>query len=86
MSWSNGINLDQVLAKVRTGANKGLGYESARRLIESGHTVYIGARDSDRGEKAAAELGARFVQLDVSDDANFTHEGSRVLPGCEAPP
>ena len=51
-----------------TGANKGIGYETARQLIELGHTVYIGARDEERGEKAAAELGARFVQLDVTDD------------------
>ena len=51
-----------------TGANKGIGYETARQLIERGHTVYIGARDPERGEKAAAELGARFVRLDVTDD------------------
>lgn len=55
-----------------TGGNKGLGYESARRLIELGHTVYIGARDAERGKKAAEALGARFVQLDVSDDASVT--------------
>jgi NAD(P)-dependent dehydrogenase (short-subunit alcohol dehydrogenase family) len=53
-----------------TGANKGLGYETARQLIEAGQTVYIGARSVERGEKAAAELGARFVQLDVTDDAS----------------
>ena len=53
-----------------TGANKGLGYETARRLIEQGNTVYIGARSVERGEAAAAELGARFVQLDVTDDAS----------------
>jgi NAD(P)-dependent dehydrogenase (short-subunit alcohol dehydrogenase family) len=51
-----------------TGANKGIGFETARQLIGSGHHVYIGARDIERGEKAAAELGARFVQLDVTDD------------------
>jgi len=53
-----------------TGANKGLGHETARRLIELGHTVYIGARSIERGEAAATELGARFVQLDVTDDAS----------------
>ncbi|WP_199512130.1 SDR family NAD(P)-dependent oxidoreductase [Nucisporomicrobium flavum] len=55
-----------------TGANKGIGFETARQLLELGHTVYIGARDAERGEKAAAELGARFVPLDVTDDASVT--------------
>jgi len=51
-----------------TGANKGLGYETARRLIEAGHTVWMGARDETRGRTAADELGGRFVQLDVTSD------------------
>ena len=53
-----------------TGANKGLGKETARLLVEAGHTVWIGARDEGRGRAAAEELGARFVQLDVTDDAS----------------
>jgi NAD(P)-dependent dehydrogenase (short-subunit alcohol dehydrogenase family) len=53
-----------------TGANKGIGYETAKQLLELGHVVYIGARDSERGQKAADELGARFVQLDVTDDVS----------------
>jgi NAD(P)-dependent dehydrogenase (short-subunit alcohol dehydrogenase family) len=53
-----------------TGANKGLGFETARQLIGRGHTVYIGARQVDLGEAAATELGAQFVQLDVTDDAS----------------
>jgi NAD(P)-dependent dehydrogenase (short-subunit alcohol dehydrogenase family) len=53
-----------------TGANKGLGFETARQLIGQGHTVYIGARSAERGEAAASKLGARFVQLDVTDDAS----------------
>ncbi|MFB7629901.1 SDR family NAD(P)-dependent oxidoreductase [Streptomyces sp. NPDC056149] len=55
-----------------TGANKGLGFETARRLIAAGHTVYIGSRDAARGRQAAERLGsqARFVQLDVTDDAS----------------
>jgi NAD(P)-dependent dehydrogenase (short-subunit alcohol dehydrogenase family) len=55
-----------------TGANKGLGYETARQLIAAGHTVYIGCRDPERGQTAAQQLGARLVQLDVTDDESVT--------------
>ena len=51
-----------------TGANKGLGYETARRLLEAGHTVWMGARDAERGRQAADTLGGRFLQLDVTSD------------------
>jgi len=53
-----------------SGANKGLGYETARRLIEAGHTVWMGARDVERGRRAADTLGGRFVQLDVTSDSS----------------
>ncbi|NUP50178.1 MAG: SDR family NAD(P)-dependent oxidoreductase [Catenulispora sp.] len=53
-----------------TGANKGLGYETARQLLAAGHIVYVGARDAERGRAAAEQLGARFVQIDVTDDAS----------------
>jgi NAD(P)-dependent dehydrogenase (short-subunit alcohol dehydrogenase family) len=53
-----------------TGANKGLGYEAARRLLVLGHDVWMGARDESRGQRAATELGGRFVQLDVTSDTS----------------
>jgi len=53
-----------------TGANKGIGKATARLLVEAGHTVWLGSRDEGRGRAAAEELGARFVQLDVTDDAS----------------
>lgn len=33
-----------------TGGNKGLGYESAKRLLEMGYKVYIGSRNEERGK------------------------------------
>lgn len=56
-----------------TGANKGLGYEAARRLGELGWRVFLGARDQVRGREAAEKLAAggadvRFVPLDVTSD------------------
>ncbi|MFD8322878.1 SDR family oxidoreductase [Kitasatospora purpeofusca] len=58
-----------------TGANKGIGKETARRLAALGITVLIGARDTERGEAAAEELRAdgadvRFVPLDVTDEVS----------------
>jgi NAD(P)-dependent dehydrogenase (short-subunit alcohol dehydrogenase family) len=53
-----------------TGANKGIGYETARQLIAAGHAVYLASRDETRGKAAAEELGARLVVLDVTDDAS----------------
>ena len=53
-----------------TGATRGIGLATARRLTELGHTVYVGARDAARGAEAAAAVGARTVQLDVTDDAS----------------
>jgi NAD(P)-dependent dehydrogenase (short-subunit alcohol dehydrogenase family) len=61
-----------------TGANKGLGYETARRLIEAGHSVWMGARDATRGQQAADALGGRFVQLDVTSDASVAGAAKKV--------
>jgi NAD(P)-dependent dehydrogenase (short-subunit alcohol dehydrogenase family) len=51
-----------------TGANKGLGFEAARRLKELGHHVILGARDAERGRTAAEELGVEWVTIDVASD------------------
>jgi len=61
-----------------TGANKGLGYETARRLIELGQAVVIGARDPGRGQTAADALGARFVQIDVTNDQSVATAAADV--------
>jgi NAD(P)-dependent dehydrogenase (short-subunit alcohol dehydrogenase family) len=61
-----------------TGANRGLGHEAARRLIDAGHDVWIGARDRSRGRAAAEALGARFVALDVLLDASVAAAAETV--------
>jgi NAD(P)-dependent dehydrogenase (short-subunit alcohol dehydrogenase family) len=61
-----------------TGANKGLGFEAARRLLADGHDVWVAARDEQRGRAAAGALGARFVQLDVTDELS-TAEAARTV-------
>jgi NAD(P)-dependent dehydrogenase (short-subunit alcohol dehydrogenase family) len=61
-----------------TGANKSLGFETARQLVALGHTVYVGARDAGRGQQAAGELGARFVQLEVTDDESVAAAARQV--------
>jgi NAD(P)-dependent dehydrogenase (short-subunit alcohol dehydrogenase family) len=55
-----------------TGANKGIGFETARQLAACGITVLIGARDEKRGREAAETLkkeglDVQFLQLDVND-------------------
>ncbi len=55
-----------------TGANKGIGREVAAQLAALGMTVLLGARDRERGEKAAAALGhaVRPVAIEVTDPAS----------------
>jgi NAD(P)-dependent dehydrogenase (short-subunit alcohol dehydrogenase family) len=61
-----------------TGANRGLGFEVARQLVAAGHQVWIGARDESRGEQAADTIGARFVRLDVTEDASVAAAAETV--------
>jgi len=61
-----------------TGANKGLGRETARRLLEIGHTVLIGARDAERGQRTADELGGVFLKIDPTSDASVAAAAAQV--------
>jgi NAD(P)-dependent dehydrogenase (short-subunit alcohol dehydrogenase family) len=53
-----------------TGANRGIGREVVRQLLDHGFRTILTARDEHRGRAAADELGADFLPLDVSDDGS----------------
>lgn len=62
-----------------TGGNKGLGYETAKRLIDMGYQVYIGCRNEEKGRIAAAELGAELVLIDVTEDTSVKAAARAVM-------
>jgi len=49
-----------------TGANRGIGLETARQMKTLGYEVILTSRNADEGERAAHDLGVRFHQLDVT--------------------
>ena len=57
-----------------TGANKSIGYETARQLLQQGYHVYLGSRNLDNGLAAVEKLKAEglneveAIQLDVTND------------------
>jgi NAD(P)-dependent dehydrogenase (short-subunit alcohol dehydrogenase family) len=53
-----------------TGANKGIGLETARQLANAGYHIYLGCRDKERGEEAVELLhseGLKNVELVLID-------------------
>ncbi|HZM79791.1 MAG TPA: SDR family oxidoreductase [Candidatus Limnocylindrales bacterium] len=61
-----------------TGANKGIGYETARLLAERGMTVLLGARDPELGRAAADKLGVEFIRIDVTDEVSIRDAATYV--------
>ena len=53
-----------------TGANKGIGFETAKQLAQKGYTIYLGSRDQAKGTEAVRQLrdqGIADVELLVID-------------------
>ncbi|WCT11592.1 SDR family oxidoreductase [Mucilaginibacter jinjuensis] len=60
-----------------TGANKSIGFETARQLAQQGYFVYLGSRTLDKGEEAVKQFKAEgltnieAIQIDVTDKASI---------------
>ena len=76
-----------------TGANKGIGFAIAERVLEEAEDtfVFLGARDRDRGEAAAKSLlqaypdranRVQFIDLDVASDESVRIAATQVRAAC----
>ena len=72
-----------------TGANKSIGFETARQLLEQGYYVFLGSRDPQKGQRAVDQLKTEGhtqvepVQLDVTDAASVA--AARRAVGQQTP-
>lgn len=91
MKWTERDIPDQKgRVAVVTGANTGLGFETARALAERGATVVLAVRDVEKGRQAAARMSGDVTvqQLDLTSlesirtaaaDLHGTHTGIDLL-------
>src|SRR3954462_13485820 len=61
--------MKQMKTVLITGANKSIGFETARQFLQQGFKVYLGSRDAAKGEDAVATLKAE----------GLAHADSRVI-------
>ncbi|OWA35472.1 SDR family oxidoreductase [Saccharibacillus sp. O16] len=59
-----------------TGANKGIGYETARQLGKQGYFILLGARSEGKGREAVRRLAeegveAEYIHIDVANPATI---------------
>lgn len=58
-----------------TGANKSIGFEVVKQLLDLGYYVYLGNRDIKKGSEAMAQLKSdklEVIKIDISDQASIS--------------
>lgn len=67
-----------------TGANKSIGFETARQLLQNGLYVYLGSRELNNGREAVEKLKAgglnnvEAIQIDVSDQESVNSARAEI--------
>ena len=54
-----------------TGANRGIGLETAKQMKALGYDVVLTSRNADEGQRAAREIGVAYHQLDVTSEESI---------------
>ena len=60
-----------------TGANKSIGFETARQLLQQGYYIYLGSRSLENGLEAVEKLKAEglnhleAIQIDICRNEQF---------------
>lgn len=73
-----------------TGANKGIGFETAKQLAQLGYFVYLGSRDKERGLEAVNKLNdlgitnVELIELDVTSIDSITKARQELKAKIEA--
>ena len=67
-----------------TGANKSIGFETARQLLQKGYYIYLGSRSLENGLEAVEKLKAEglsaveAIKIDVSDDESVKEARAEI--------
>jgi NAD(P)-dependent dehydrogenase (short-subunit alcohol dehydrogenase family) len=74
------MDTDKKKVALVTGANTGVGFQVAKALANDGYTVYVAARDIQKGEAAVSEIGsnAKAIQLDITDTKSINAAVAKI--------
>lgn len=72
-----------------TGANKSIGFETARQLLQKGYYVYLGTRSLEKGQQAVQKLQAEglsqveAIQIDISRQESVNAAKNKIAEKIE---
>ena len=62
-----------------SGANRGIGFETAKKLAETGVQVILGSRDLNKGKEAVEKLNALGIEVDLTQYDAFDVEAPQKV-------